>query len=154
MAQYLVDDDFVKEFLRIKKKVDGIKGPGIRNTPDTLTFPQPDSTGGNGGSMFKHMVLVAVTEAAEGNGKYYGTILGKVHGEATGSTGLGAGDLGDTANVIPALIYNAAEVGAATHGLTELPRTQTIFIGYRDGRVDEDRRALVIINGFDLEECS
>lgn len=42
--QFVLTEDFVREWNRIRKKVDGMRGPGVRNTPTSISIFTTNST--------------------------------------------------------------------------------------------------------------
>jgi hypothetical protein len=99
-------------------------------------------------------VRVKVTGDAAGGGKYTGAILTDSTATPDESGNLTDDDIGTIPETDDALIYNMAEIGVSTHDLTTGTPKQTIFIGYSDGRETADGMLLVVINGFDWENCT
>lgn len=48
MAKYEIGDEFANDWNRVRSKVDGISGVGVRNTRDSITINIPPSNGGTG----------------------------------------------------------------------------------------------------------
>jgi hypothetical protein len=93
------------------------------------------------------VVVVKVTGAESGGGKYTGRVL--AWGGAPAATGdLAESDVGGVPAADDALIENLNEVGQSTHALTDASNTyENLFLGSVRGITDDGRWA-VAINGF------
>jgi hypothetical protein len=66
--QYIITEDFVREFNRIRTKLDGMSGPGVTNTPQAITV---NAVQGEGDKQFpekRDFFLVKVTKTSGADG--------------------------------------------------------------------------------------
>jgi hypothetical protein len=103
------------------------------------------------------MVVVNPAQNAPGGGKYFGVMrIPKYEGDVNPNTKLAEADIGRAttpADVgINCLILNVSEVDKDTHDLTNGGQTVKNFIGFINSR-NADGRWVVVINGYDIEDC-
>lgn len=156
-TQYLVDEDFIREFKRIRDKVDGAKGPGVRNTPQSLTFgpvtpPTPPPITPRSAVAF---VRVQATE--DGYGKYSGVLLSKPSAPTSIDDVVSQADLGDEGEacyIINALERDRTEGDNSGHDLSMIegdrPKDFIALFLYND---PDDGTPTYGIVGFQVADC-
>jgi hypothetical protein len=153
VASYNVDDDFIKEFLRLKRKIDGIRGPGITNNPDYINFPPPTGgrRGGAGSPQPGVIVIVKITghtsPTAFGTAKYYGRIMTGTFTAAADATGFTMPSGMTTPDADDALVVNLNEDTLLNTGSGhDLPVGHYLF-GMQTGETASGL-SVVITDGF------
>jgi hypothetical protein len=92
-------------------------------------------------------LMVRITSAASGGGKYNGVILKPPASAPTASGDLTAADAGDDTDATVCLAFNHQERGVSTHVLTEAGNTTSLDFPGVLGRPTADGVPVVHING-------
>jgi hypothetical protein len=148
MSQYVLTPEFVKEWNRIRKKVDSMRGAGVSNTPFAITI----AASGGGDSIMSsglRLVLVRVSSAATGGGYYNGKLLRPPHSLPDGTANLLLTHIATVPANDDALIANLAEENQADHQLTDSFSNVTTFLGLLLPGVNSNGKHVVVTNGYD-----
>jgi hypothetical protein len=154
MADYRITDTFVREWNRIRAKVDGMRGEGVYNEPASIAIRSAQD-GGRGlppaASPFR---WVKVTGALGGGGKYTGRMITFGASAPNLTSTVAETDFGTIPTADDCYILNAAEVGKLTHDLTNGTPVTKMFIGMLTGYTHTDGKPFIRITGLDWETCA
>jgi hypothetical protein len=155
MGAKVVDDRADRILADVVTRVKGMKGgPGINvvNGPQGITISlaptREHRPHQSGGSSTDSIVVVEITSAASGGGKYNGKIIPRPASDVAATGDLAELEIGNAPDSDDCLIENLMEVGQSTHELTHADNTyQKFFIGMLR-RTNTDGMKVVAINGF------
>jgi hypothetical protein len=131
-------------------------GDGVRcnNTPTGATVTVTAAASSSSTTQTLRSVIVKVTGAASGGGKYNGQIVNAYPtSDVSASGNLASSDIGTTSGSTDTLVLNMQEMGLATHDLTSGTPVATYFIGVLV-RTNADGTYVVAINGLDTAACT
>lgn len=117
--QIAINSDFIAEFLRLKHKLDTLKGVGVTNTPTSISIggSAPATTGSPRSGPEVIMGQLAANET--GGGQYSAKSIGPdLNAGFSTSSNLTLAAFGTLATWNDCLVWNPAEVGASTHTLS------------------------------------
>jgi hypothetical protein len=150
---YYLTERMKLEIERIIRKVDGFRGPGIKNDRDSLSLGlSPQDTRGR--AAVQPCVKFKILTAASGGGKY-NIVIGTPSAAAVSASGtLSEANLGTFGTAANALGLNSAETGKSTHDLTTGTPVAKVFVGYLEPRLSAEGKLVVVFNGIDWESCT
>lgn len=106
--QYVIGEEFINEFNRIRNKVDGAKGPGLHNTPGALSYGSDDPSV-DGRPKTDQIISFKIIAAIGGSpGRYTANPYYGFTNNAPGT--LAGSDLGSLGSNV-CEIWNLAEIG-------------------------------------------
>lgn len=153
MAGYVFSDHDKSEWNRIRRKVDSIRGPGVVNSPDSITISSAGGSVNQSGEWEFKWVLVKVVSAAAGGGKYNGRILEHATADIPDAGNLSVSELGTVPSLDNCLVLNPPEIGKSTHDLTTGTPNAQYFWGVVF-HVNSNGTRVVLLTGYDWLNCS
>jgi hypothetical protein len=146
-----------KVLRRLQRKVDGLSGDGVTNTPDMIRIKRTDrkQTATPPAEPGSPVVLLKITGNATGGGRYTARVWELPTGTITTPTGnLAVADLGTDPGADDAVAWSLPEITRSTHDLTNAANTaQKYFLGLKIG-TQSDGKDVYLIGGFWWEDCS
>lgn len=145
----IIDDFSAAELERIRKKVDTLSGPHVRNDPDRILIGGEGSRNDGDQDLDDWRTVTLDSNAAFG--KYLGVIRIPNAAPTRSTQPLTVADAGDRGEDI--VVHNLAESGLQTNSLTVPTQLIKVFRGFKYGIDLATNRSIVWIWCVGMEDC-